>query len=188
MRLSSIRWNLRNLLPLVAETQRQRWPRSELLFSSLLERLPDVVANVRRRNSPAYQRWVKGNVPIITVLFGAVPAGGITTATLCQFLLAGNEIKPDCSAAVKNFAWMMGTNKTATFLFTTNPTAFGNSAARNPVDFVRSIVELEIATSRLLNTGDVGAPISIARFDVTGLHFIERGVCPADQGNKQNNK
>ena len=153
------------------------------LKASLLERLPSVVANARRRNSIGYRRWISGKVPIITVFF--VSATGSTRVAVCEFFLREAEIKPNCPSLGNNFHLMMGTRETATYVKGTNEKEFGNSARRNPIEFVRSIVELEIATSRLINTGDVGPPITVARFDTTGLRFIERGVCTAEQGDKK---
>jgi hypothetical protein len=66
----------------------------------------------------------------------------------------------------------MGYSEVTKNMIETDPSAL-NRALTSPFAFIRDAINLEIAA----NPAYVGAPITTAVFDASGLHLIEPGAC-----------
>jgi hypothetical protein len=153
-------------------------------------RLPAVIQGAKNKVPASYAEWQRG-LNVVSIGLGRIE-GGSATFMHCEFRInaLGNVIAPTCETVDKQpsngATWIgMGTSETTKYVIVQNREASGTAMLRDPIRFVNSAVELEMAAHRLQNKDDVGPPISTATFDSSGLLFKDRGVCPADQPNKK---
>jgi hypothetical protein len=160
----------------------------EALKTTTLKYLQNVASDSERTDPKDYALWITGKTPVVSLAIGGIETG---TARLlvCEFFLKTNGTAniPKCETLIGNNNgaewWGMGSNEMTKSFLERNAADAARAIRTNPLGFLKTAIEREIAGDLAAGGTDVGLPITTARFDSAGLHFVEPGACEV-QGNK----